>query len=276
MVRWGATLLNQANCHFGHGVDNAWDEAILLVRHVLQLDDASMAKAADARLLRTERKHIAELFRRRIEERIPTAYLTQEAWFAGFPFYVDERVIIPRSPMAELIESRFSPWLHHMEDPYILDLCTGSGCIAIACALMFPDSQVDAVDISPEALAIAAKNRQTYQLEKQIELIESDLWMQIPPHQQYDLIVSNPPYVDGAAMAELPAEFQHEPRLALAAGEDGLEIVRRILAQAKKYLAPEGVLIVEVGDSAPALVEAYPALPFYWLEFERGGRGCFC
>lgn len=274
MVRWGASQFNAANLTFGHGIDNAWDEALFLARHVLHLTPAEDDKAADARLLVSERLHIAQLFQRRIAERKPAAYLTREAWFAGLPFYVDERVLIPRSPMAELIEHGFSPWLDETPITRVLDLCTGSGCIAIACALAFPDAEVDAVDICSEALEVARQNVERHGATHSVNLIHSDLFSGLIP-RNYDLIVSNPPYVNAEDMAQLPLEYHHEPVLALAAGEDGLDIVVRIINEAKHYLSPQGVLIVEVGNSAPALEARFPDLPLLWLEFKHGGHGVF-
>ncbi len=274
LVRWGASEFNAAQLCFGHGNDNAWDEALCLARHVLHLSPEEDNKIADVRLLSSERQEIAELFQRRIQEHIPAAYLTHEAWFAGLPFYVDSRVIIPRSPIAELIAQGFTPWLEEASISHILDLCTGSACIAIACALAFPQAEVAAVDISPEALAVARKNVAHYQLEHSVHLIESDLFTQLPT-QRYDLIISNPPYVSAAEMAQLPAEYQHEPGLALAAGEDGLDVVRRILAEAAQYLTPQGILLVEVGVSATALEAGFPELNFLWLELKTGGQGVF-
>lgn len=273
MVRWGATQFTRAEVCFGHGQDNPWDEALALARHVVKLPPQLMDKAADAALLQSEREQLAMLFQRRITERCPSAYLTHEAWFAGLPFYVDHRVIVPRSPLAEYIESGFTPWLDPIPAPRILDLCTGSGCIAIACALAFPNSLVDAVDISPEALAVAHKNVQNYGLGHRVRLVQSDLFEQVSG--RYDLIISNPPYVNAADMQALPTEFRHEPVLALAAGEDGLDIVRSILAKARSFLSESGILVVEVGDSEAALQMAFPEHPFLWLEFQRGGHGVF-
>jgi ribosomal protein L3 glutamine methyltransferase len=210
---------------------------------------------------------------RRIEERIPAAYLTNEAWFAGMPFFVDDRVIIPRSPIAELIEQGFSPWLTHQEANYILDLCTGSGCIAIACATEFPDAEVDAVDISKEALEVAEINVKKHFVASQVQLIQGDLYDKIS--RKYNLIVSNPPYVSSEEYNTLPSEYHHEPEVALKAEDSGLAIVKRILQGATQHLLPEGILVVEVGNSQEALIETYPEVPFLWLEFEKGGEGVF-
>jgi ribosomal protein L3 glutamine methyltransferase len=277
MVRWGASQFNAADLHFGHGINNAWDEALYLVRHVLHLSPQEDQWLADARLLTSEREAIVALLQRRITERKPAAYLTNEAWFAGLSFYVDERVIIPRSPIAELIEQHFSPWLDDKPVTRVLDLCTGSGCIAIACALAFPEARVDAIDISADALAVAERNVQRYGLEQHVRLIKSDLLAQLPisADNRYDLIVCNPPYVDAQDMAALPAEFRHEPDLALAGGEDGLDLVEKILQQAADYLTDDGVLVIEVGNSEAAAITRFAQYPLTWLEFERGGHGVF-
>jgi ribosomal protein L3 glutamine methyltransferase len=273
MARWGASQFNAAGLHFGHGNTNAWDEALYLIRHVLHLSPSEDMHVADAQLLLSEREAIANLFERRIRERKPAPYLTQQAWFSGLPFYVDERVIIPRSPMTELIEQAFSPWVD--QDPkMILDLCTGSGCIAVVCALTFPDAHIDAVDISQDALAVAKKNIAHYQLDHRVQLIESDLFANMP-QQTYSVIICNPPYVDAKEMSALPPEYQHEPTLALAGGDDGLQIVQRILEQAANYLTPDGILMVEVGESEQAARARFSDYPMTWLTFERGGHGVF-
>jgi len=276
MIRWAVSRFNEAEIYFGHGTTNAWDEAISLILPALHLNYEMPEAAFQARLTTSERLHLVSLITMRIEKRIPSAYLTHTMRFTHLDFYVNEHVLIPRSPMAELIEKHFSPWLDgHSDELRILDLCTGSACIAIACAHYLPDSIVDAVDISPEALVVAKKNVMKFQLEDRVNLFEGNLFDPLTPGVKYDLIISNPPYVDAADMAALPAEYRHEPALALEAGQDGLDVVKCILQKAKKYLKPQGVLIVEVGNSEVALLEAYPHLPFTWLEFERVDGGVF-
>jgi ribosomal protein L3 glutamine methyltransferase len=275
-VRWGYSQLNAANIYYGHGTDNAWDEIVYLVSATLNLPPDIDPDLMNAALTIVERRQVCNLILRRIKERIPVAYLVHQAWFAGLPFYVDQRVIIPRSPIAELIEQKFAPWLQ--EDQHvqrILDLCTGSGCIAIACGLAFPGCQVDAVDISSDALEVAAINVKKYGLEGQVHLFQSNLLVNINPTIRYDLIISNPPYVGVSEYQSLPEEYQHEPKLALVTGESGLQIVRDILSKATNYLTSDGILIVEVGNTQEILSARYPEVPFLWLEFERGGHGVF-
>ncbi|MBF0220052.1 MAG: 50S ribosomal protein L3 N(5)-glutamine methyltransferase [Gammaproteobacteria bacterium] len=273
-VRWAATRFIEADLFFGHGSDNPFDEAATLLFHLLHIPHERSETYLDCRLTTVERQVIAETVALRISKRLPAAYLTHEAWFAGYSFYVDERVLIPRSPIAELIEAGFAPWLEPDRIHKILDLCTGSGCIAIAAALHLEEVTVDAVDISPQALAVAEKNRLRYELTRRVNLIESDLFNKLTG-RRYDLIVSNPPYVDQLEMQILPHEYRHEPRIALEAGKDGLDIVRIIVANAAGYLNPKGVLIVEVGNSVAQFGTAFPDLPVIWLEFERGGEGVF-
>ena len=273
-VRWGASRFNEAKLYFGHGADNAVDEALFLTLHALRLTPPLAPELHQARLTDSEKETVLRLFQQRIEARLPVPYLTHEAWFGGMPFYVDERVLVPRSPISELIEQQFAPWLDEERTENILDLCTGSACIAIACALAFPWAEVDALDISPDALAVARVNIERYELEEQVRAVQSDLFSAVSG-KRYDLIVSNPPYVDAADMASMPAEFQCEPALGLAAGDDGLDIVLQILCQALDHLTDNGVLVVEVGNSEEALVNRFPEVPFVWLEFEKGGHGVF-
>lgn len=273
ILRFAVSRFRQAGLFFGHGTDNAWDEALTLVHHVLSLPPEGDARFLDARLLVEEKKKILDLIDRRVSERIPLPYLTGEAWFAGLPFAVDERVLIPRSPIAELVEQGFQPWLEQ-EPATVLDLCTGSGCIGIACAYAFPQAQVDLSDVSKDALEVANVNILRHHLGDRVRSIHSDLFENLAENQ-YDLIVSNPPYVDAIDMDIRPEEFYHEPELALASGVDGLDFTRRLLAEAPSYLSDNGVLIVEVGNSRHALEESFPYLPFVWIEFSRGGEGVF-
>ncbi len=273
-MRWAASRFNEAGLHFGHGFGSALDEAVYLVLHALHLPPDFPEAHFDTRLTAAEREAVHALIRRRIEERKPAAYLTGEAWFCGLPFAVNESVLIPRSPIAELIEAGFRPWLEPERVGRVLDLCTGSGCIGITCAHAFPRAEVDLSDLSPEAVDLAWENIHRHGLEGQVRALESDLFAELRG-ERYDLIVSNPPYVDAEDMADLPEEFRHEPELGLAAGEDGLDLVLRILAEAPDHLNEGGVLVVEVGNSALALERALPEAPFLWLEFEHGGDGVF-
>ncbi|CCN84276.1 N5-glutamine methyltransferase [Vibrio nigripulchritudo SFn27] len=273
MIRWTVSRFNAAGLFYGHGTDNAWDEAVQLILPTLYLPIDVPSHLLNSRLTSSERLRIVERVVKRINDRTPTAYLTNKAWFVGLEFYVDERVLVPRSPIGELIEAQFQPWL--VEEPTrIMDLCTGSGCIAIACAHAFPHAEVDAVDISSDALEVAEQNIQDHGMEQQVFPIRSDLFRDLPK-DKYNLIVSNPPYVDEEDMNSLPEEFTHEPELGLAAGTDGLKLVRRILANAPDYLTDDGILICEVGNSMVHMMEQYPHIPFTWVEFENGGHGVF-
>jgi ribosomal protein L3 glutamine methyltransferase len=273
-VRWGASRFSAAGLHYGHGTDNPVDEALVLVRHALHLGHDLPREFYAARLTGHEKREVLDLIERRIVERVPAPYLTGEAWFAGLPFFVDRRVLIPRSPFAELIDAGFGPWLEADGVEHVLDLCTGSGCIAIACAMAFPAAEVDAVELSPDALEVARSNVERHGVGDRVTLLEGDLWAPVAG-RAYDLIVSNPPYVGDDEMAALPPEYSHEPELGLRSGPHGLDVVARILAGARAHLRPEGVLVVEVGNSAEAVAATWPELPFTWLEFSQGGSGVF-
>jgi len=272
-VRFGASQFNQAELYFGHGTDNALDEAINLVMFQLSLPSELVGEMMECRLVSQEKQAILQLFERRIMEGLPAAYLTNQATFCGLPFYVDERVLVPRSPIGELIENKFSGLIEN-SPKRILDLCTGSGCIAIACAVNFPDAEVDALDLSIDALNVAQINIEGHGLTEQVIPIQSDVFSGVEG-QSYDLIVSNPPYVDQEDVDALPQEFLHEPEMGLGSGFDGLDITRQILAQAAEHLSDNGVLICEVGNSQVHLMAAFPTVPFQWLTFERGGHGVF-
>jgi len=274
-LRWAVSRFHQAGVYFGHGTDNAWDEAAVLLTHVLYLPPLTDDKLLTVRLTSDERSAFVALLQQRIEQRIPAAYLTHQAYFCGLPFYVDERVLVPRSPIAELIEQKFQTLLPAGKTPeLILDLCTGSGCIAIACAYAFSDAQVDAVDISEDALTVADLNIAEHNLQDRVFPVLSDGFNALTG-QQYDLIVTNPPYVDADDMADLPDEYRHEPELGLASGHDGLALTRHILREAAAHLTDGGVLVCEVGNSMVELQYRYPDVPFSWLEFNAGGIGVF-
>jgi ribosomal protein L3 glutamine methyltransferase len=273
MLRWTVSRLNAANVYYGHGTDNPWDEAVQLVLPSVFLPLDIPEDMHTARLTSSERHRIVERVIRRVNERVPVAYLTNKAWFCDMEFYVDERVLVPRSPIGELINNRFAGILQD-KPQHILDMCTGSGCIAIACAYAFPETEVDAVDISADALAVAERNIDTHGIENWVTPIRSDLFRELPA-LQYDLIVTNPPYVDEEDMSDLPQEYRHEPVLGLASGSDGLKLTRRILSCAPDYLTDNGVLVCEVGNSMVHLMDQYPDIPFTWLEFENGGDGVF-
>jgi ribosomal protein L3 glutamine methyltransferase len=274
MIRHGAAVLEAAGVWFGHGTDNAIDEAAELVFFAAGLRHEDAAEVYGSTLTPAQRSAALELFDRRIRERVPAAYLTHRMWFAGREYYVDERVLVPRSPIAELIEARFEPWVESSRVRRILDIGTGSGCIAIASAHEFAEARVDATDVSPDALAVTAINIERHGVQSRVRAIQSDVFSALGS-ERYDVIVSNPPYVGAQEFAELPDEYLREPALGLVSGVDGLDVVRRILAEAHRHLEPHGVLIVEVGNSEDALVEAFPDLPFLWLEFARGGGGVF-
>jgi ribosomal protein L3 glutamine methyltransferase len=273
-VRWSASQFAKAQISFGHGTTSALDEAVALVLHTVHQPYNLSETYFDSVLTLSERQAIIDIVDRRINERIPAAYLTHEAIFAGLSFYVDERVLVPRSPIAELIAQRFSPWVDEDQVERVLDLCTGSACIAIACAYAFPDALVDAVDLSPDALAVAEINVAKHQLTDSVALYKSDLFKQLP-EEQYDIIVSNPPYVSNGEWSALAPEFRAEPDMGFLGGESGLELVLRILTDAGDYLTEQGILVVEVGSSAQTLQDAFPDVPFYWLDFEHGGDGVF-
>ncbi|WP_024851559.1 50S ribosomal protein L3 N(5)-glutamine methyltransferase [Hydrogenovibrio kuenenii] len=273
-IRWGGTLFQKAELFYGHGTDNAFDDAKFLVFYALKLPWELPSLYLESRLTHAEKQVVTELFRQRIETRKPSAYLTGEAWFAGLRFIVNESTLVPRSPIAELIQKEYRPWVEPEAVERILDMCTGSGCIGIASLQACPNASVDLVDISTAALEIADQNIAVYDLQDTVKTIQSDLFDSLAG-EKYDLIVSNPPYVDKIEMEALPEEFKQEPALGLAAGDDGLDLVRKILAQASEYLNDDGTLIVEVGVSQYYLEQVYPEVPFYWFEFENGGEGVF-
>ncbi|MBX3699405.1 MAG: 50S ribosomal protein L3 N(5)-glutamine methyltransferase [Dokdonella sp.] len=273
-IRYGASRFGAAGLTFGHSYDNAIDEATHLVLHALHLPHDLSPAYGGARLTAGEKRSVLELIDRRVDEHRPVAYLTGEAWFAGLKFKSDARALVPRSPIAELIQGGFSPWLDERHVERALDLCTGSGCIGIAMAAHNPDWQVDLADVSDEALALARENVEFQDVGDRVEVIRSDLFAGLAG-RRYDLIVSNPPYVTEQEFAALPAEYSHEPKLGLTAGADGLDFALRILVQAPEHLTDDGVLIVEVGESERALVALLPQIPFNWIEFAVGQMGVF-
>lgn len=272
-IRWTSSQLSLSDVFLGHGTDNPIDEAKQLILATLGLSLFIPTEFYSANLTNDEKQALFDIIQKRISDRVPTPYLTNQAWFCGHSFYIDERVLIPRSPIGELIDNHFQSLLSQPPQQ-ILDLCTGSGCIGIACAYAFPEAQVDITDISLEALDVAQQNIDLHEMNFRVTPMLSDLFNDIPA-KQYDLIVTNPPYVDNEDMDDLPDEFSYEPKLALEAGFDGLDIVKRILSDAIHYLSPQGILVCEVGNSWVSLQEQYPQVPFNWLEFERGGLGVF-
>ncbi|MCX7088043.1 MAG: 50S ribosomal protein L3 N(5)-glutamine methyltransferase [Methylococcales bacterium] len=273
-IRWAASRFTAAGLFFGHGNTTALDEAAALVLHTLHQPYDLVDYYVQAHLTRTERQQLLSVIELRISSRKPTAYITNDARFAGLSFYVDERVLVPRSSIAEMIQYQFAPWVVAEQVTRVLDLCTGSACIAIACAYAFPDAQIDAVDLSTDALEVAAINVAKHELEGDVQLWTSDLFAALPP-AQYDIIVSNPPYVAISEWQQLPAEFHAEPEMGFTGGETGLDIVLKILVQARDFLSPLGILVVEVGSSAETLQSTFPSVPFFWLELERGADGVF-
>ena len=275
LMRFSVSRFSEAGLYFGHGSDNAWDESAYLLLHTLHLPLDRLDPFMDARLTSDERAAALHIIKRRITERLPAAYLTNEAWLGDCRFYVDQRVIVPRSHIAELLREQLSPWI---DDPWavgrVLDLCTGSGCLAILAAQAFPEARVDAVDLSPDALAVARRNVDDYQLGSRLRLVESNAFAGIAG-ERYDVIISNPPYVNAESMAALPEEYRREPELALASGEDGLDFVRIILKEAAAHLNPKGVLIVEIGNNQSELERAFPEQPFTWLDTAAGDQFVF-
>jgi len=275
-IDWVFDKFDHADLYYGHGTDNAWDEAVQLVLQVMRLPMDSGQEVVDIQPTEQQIQRITELTQQRIETRKPLPYLLKTAWFSGQPYYVDERVLIPRSPFAEWIERQFVPWVDPEQMTRILEIGTGSGCMAIGLAEAFPHAVVDAVDVSGDALAVASINVKQYELVDRINLIHSDCYQALDKQQRYDLIVSNPPYVSDEEIAGLPMEYRHEPvSAALRAGDEGLDMVMRIIADANLYLKPAGILVVEVGCNDQLLQSRFPTVPFLWLEQERGGQGLF-
>jgi ribosomal protein L3 glutamine methyltransferase len=274
-LRFAVSRFNEGELFFGHGSGTAYDEAAYLILHTLHLPLDTLEPFLDSILTHSELYEVLNIIEKRVEQRIPAAYLTHEAWLGDFRFYVDERVIVPRSFIAELLREQLAPWIADPESiGSVLDLCTGSGCLAILAALAFPEAQVDAADISPNALEVAQRNVNDYGLQGRVQLIESDLYSDLGG-REYDLILSNPPYVDAASVAALPPEYRHEPGLALGSGADGLDATREILKRAADHLNPVGLLVVEIGHNRDALEAAFPDLPFTWLEVAAGDEFVF-
>lgn len=274
LIQWGADRFQNAGLAFAHGTDNALDEAACLVMHALQIGYDQPDAVLDEELTEAERLRVVQLLEQRITSRAPAAYLLNEAWFANLPFYVDERVLVPRSPIAELIDAQFMPWANPGQAGRILDMCTGSGCIGIACAHAFPEATVDLTDLSSDALDVARENIRRHHLTARVQALQSDIFSALHG-RVYDIIVANPPYVPAEEMQQLAPEFGHEPSLGLLAGSDGLDVVVQILKHAARHLDKNGILVVEVGHTEGLLVKQFPDVPFMWLEFEYGGSGVF-
>ncbi len=274
-LRFAVSRFHQAGLFFGHGSSDAYDEAVYLILHTLHLPLDRLEPFIDARLTAIERAEVLNIIQRRVQERIPAAYLTREAFLGEYSFYVDERVIVPRSFIAELLRTQLSPWITEPEAiGSVLDMCTGSGCLAILAAHEFPHARVDAVDLSADALEVAAHNVADYELEDRVHLIQSDLFSKLA-NKKYDLIISNPPYVDAPSVAALPQEYLHEPKLALGSGDDGLDATRISLKHAAQHLTANGILIVEIGHNRELLEAEYPKLPFTWLDVTAGDQFVF-
>lgn len=274
-LRFTVSRFEESKVFYGHGTDNAYDEAAWLILATLHLPHDTLENFLDAAITEPERKHLAHLIERRVTERVPTAYLVREAWLKGFKFYVDERVIVPRSFIAELLEEQLAPWIEYPEMvESAADICTGSGCLGILLANAFPNAAIDVVDISPDAIAVANINIANYDLHDQVHAIQSDMFSALQG-KTYDLIISNPPYVDAPSMATLPQEYKNEPQLALGSGTAGLDHTHTLLREAPKYLNDGGLLVVEIGHNRDALLAAYPDLAFTWLEVESGNEFVF-
>lgn len=274
-LRFTVSRFEEVGIFFGHGTDNAYDEAVWLIMSALHLPHDTLNNFLDAVITESERKHLAHLIERRITERVPTAYLVREAWLRGYKFYVDERVIVPRSFIAELLENSFAPWIEYPEMVQsAADICTGSGCLGVLLADAFPDAEIDVVDISPDAIAVSNINIANYGLQDRVHAVQSDMFAALKG-KTYDLIISNPPYVDAPSMATLPQEYRNEPQLALGSGHAGLDHTHTLLRDAPEHLNEGGLLIVEIGHNRDALLEVYPELAFTWLEVESGNEFVF-